>query len=195
MPQKKEKKTTKTTKKKAIKPKAKTKAKAKKTATKKEKKEVKTKKIAKKTTPKLKKPVVSLDKKKYIETIGRRKRTIARVRILPAEKNDPNFVVNKKDALKYFFEGNLQKIIFDPIEKSNSQILKKNKIEVLVRGGGRKGQAEAISLGVARALLKTDETLKTILRSHGFLTRDPRKKERKKFGLKKARKAPQWSKR
>ncbi len=134
-------------------------------------------------------------KEKQIETIGRRKKAIARLRVLKQEKDIANFVINKRPVEVFFPEKDLKKTIFEPLEKSGCQILKTNRIEVLVRGGGKRGQAEAISLAVSRALLKINKNLKTLLKSHGFLTRDPRKKERKKFGLKKARKAPQWSKR
>lgn len=169
---------------------------------KKKKKEVKGK-IKK---PSLKKKVVKKEvksekgsapkKKKYIETIGRRKVSVARVRIFPKTKKEgENFIINKKPAINYFQEEDLRKVIFSPIEKTGSQILKNNKIEIVVKGGGKRGQADAIKLGIARAILNVEKKLKTLLKSYGFLTRDPRKKERKKFGFKKARKAPQWQKR
>jgi small subunit ribosomal protein S9 len=187
--------------------KKKTQKKPKETSKKKTKKAVSKKKVPKvKPQKKEKKTVVAKTKteikekpakkiEKYIETIGRRKRSIARIRILPKDKEGFNFFINKKTPEKYFPEEDLRKAIFAPIEKSSSKILKTNKIDILVKGGGKRGQAEAISLGIARALLKNDKNLKTLLKSHKFLTRDPRKKERKKFGLKKARKAPQWQKR
>lgn len=132
-------------------------------------------------------------KKEYIEEIGRRKTATARVRIFPKSKEKSQFLVNKKEATLFFPEFELQKILFLPLKKTN--FFNKFKIEAKVEGGGKRGQAEALQLGLARALIKIDKNLREILGSEGYLKRDPRMKERKKFGLKKARKAPQWSKR
>ena len=127
---------------------------------------------------------------KYIEAIGRRKTSIARVRITPAAKT--SFKVNEKDMASYFPTAELRKIVEDAIEKTK---LGKFSISVRIKGGGTHSQAEAVRHGIARALVKHDESSKSKLKAAGFLKRDPRAKERRKFGLKKARKSPQWSKR
>lgn len=121
---------------------------------------------------------------------GRRKKSIARVRILAG---DGKIVVNGKDINEYFKNENSKTIIRQPFAVLN----KEDKYDVLVnvRGGGLSGQAEAIRHGISRALVEADEDNRKELKAHGFLTRDPRMKERKKYGLKKARKAPQFSKR
>ncbi|MCZ2845878.1 MAG: 30S ribosomal protein S9, partial [Candidatus Bathyarchaeota archaeon] len=126
-----------------------------------------------------------------MEAVGRRKTATARVRIFPSIK-EKTFLVNKKEATLYFTDFELQKNIFSPLEKTG--LLNKFKVEILVRGGGKRGQAEAVILGLSRSLVNMDSKLREILRSSGYLTRDPRMKERKKFGLKKARRAPQWQK-
>jgi len=153
-----------------------------------------TKKKEKKPTAKKTQKEVSL-KEKYIKAIGRRKTSIARVRFYKTKEIRGKILVNDKEVESYFPEKELKDIVYGPINKSNSDILKKGGVKIIVKGGGKRGQAEAIQLGIARALLSSDEKLKTILKANSFLTRDSRKKERKKFGLKKARKAPQWSKR
>lgn len=121
---------------------------------------------------------------------GRRKKSIARVRLLAG---DGKIVVNGKDINEYFKNENSKTIIRQPFAVLN----KEDKYDVLVnvRGGGLSGQAEAIRHGISRALVEADEDNRKELKAHGFLTRDPRMKERKKYGLKKARKAPQFSKR
>ena len=128
---------------------------------------------------------------KYIEAVGRRKTSTARVRITPATKTTVK--VNNKDLNEYFKVEDLQNTAISPIEKSGIQ--QKFSITVQTVGGGISSQAQAISLGVARALESYDKNLRPTLKSEGLLTRDQRAKERRKFGLKKARKAPQWSKR
>jgi small subunit ribosomal protein S9 len=128
---------------------------------------------------------------KYIEAIGRRKTSTARVRIMPAGKS--SFTINDKDSKDYFGTEGERRLIQDPIVKGKPG--SKWNIEVHVSGGGTHSQAEAIRHGLARALVKSDEELHIKLKTLGFLKRDPRAKERRKFGLKKARKAPQWSKR
>jgi small subunit ribosomal protein S9 len=145
-----------------------------------------------KEKPPAKKKIIKEEKDKYIEAIGRRKTASARVRIFPKVK-EKVFLVNKKELNLYFTDLELKSIILSPLEKTNS--LDKFKIEILTRGGGKRGQAEAILLGLSRALVKMNEKLRGVLRAAGCLTRDPRMKERKKFGLKKARRAPQWQKR
>lgn len=126
----------------------------------------------------------------YHEAIGRRKTARARVRI--REAANPVFVVNTRPLHDFFPARELQQIAIQPIEKLG---LSGMKIEVRTTGGGIRGQAEAIRHGVARALIKKDASLRPLLKVHGFLTRDARAKERRKFGLKKARRAPQWAKR
>ena|SRR3989344_2235863 len=134
--------------------------------------------------------------KKYIEAIGRRKTSTARVRITESAK--ANFTVNDKDAKEYFKTEGERRLILDPIiggiETEKGKILKWN-VEARVSGGGHHSQAEAVRHGLARALVLFDSELRKNLKDLGYLKRDPRAKERRKFGLKKARKAPQWSKR
>ena len=140
-----------------------------------------------------------MDKKsegKYIEGLGRRKTATARVRILEAVKT--NFTVNGKDAKEYFKTEEGRQLIADPLFRGlagSSKSGVKWSVEARVRGGGVHAQAEAIRHGLSRALVLFDGELRKNLKSLGYLRRDPRAKERRKFGLKKARKAPQWSKR
>lgn len=134
-------------------------------------------------------------KEKYIKAIGRRKTSTASVRFYQGTKEKGLIIVNKKDIKEYFPELELQNEIQSPLEKTNTKLLSKGKIEILVKGGGKRGQADAIKLGISRLLVESDPKLKEVLKNYSLLTRDPRKKERKKFGLKKARKAPQFSKR
>ena len=130
------------------------------------------------------------DKDKYIEAVGRRKTAIARVRLTPASKT--TIVVNDT-KLEDYFKTETQKETAQAALASMSG----NSYAVTVKtvGGGLSSQAEALRLGTARALIKEDETRRKDLKALGFLKRDPRTKERKKFGLKGARRAPQWSKR
>ncbi len=129
-------------------------------------------------------------KKKYTETIGRRKTATARVRISPASKI--SYVINDKELAVYFPTEELQKIVTAPFTTIEGASFS---VSVHVKGSGIHSQAEAVRHGIARALVKENEGDKTKLKSEGYLKRDPRAKERRKFGLKKARKAPQWSKR
>lgn len=129
--------------------------------------------------------------KRYIGTVGRRKTAIARVRI--TESSTQSYVINDKELKKYFPIKEHQLIVESAFKKAG--ITQKFFVSVVVRGGGTTSQAEAIRLGVSRALILFDGELRKALKSEGYLKRDPRVKERKKFGLKKARKAPQWSKR
>ncbi len=121
---------------------------------------------------------------------GRRKKSVARVRLVPGEGK---VVINKRDMDNYFGLDTLKFIVNQPLVLTGT----KDKFDVLVNvhGGGYTGQAGAIRHGISRALLKADETLRPELKKAGFLTRDPRMKERKKYGLKKARRASQFSKR
>ena len=128
----------------------------------------------------------------YYEGIGRRKSASARVRLYTGE-NSGEMVVNGRPAQEYFTRRGDIQAIREPLEAVG---LEGNFfISVLVAGGGVNGQAEAVRHGVARALLKSDPELRPLLRKGGFLTRDPRVKERKKPGLRRARKAPQYTKR
>ncbi len=130
-------------------------------------------------------------KNRYIEAVGRRKTAIARVRVTPSTK--PSFSINDKDIKEYFVTSDLQSIAQEAISKS--EIGEKFQVTVQVVGGGIHAQAEAVRHGLSRTLVLRDEQVKNILKKLGFLKRDPRQVERKKFGLKKARKAPTWSKR
>lgn len=121
---------------------------------------------------------------------GRRKGSIARVRI---KSGSGNIEVNNKSLLDYFKRETLKMIIEQPFNKTET--LGKFDIQADVKGGGLTGQAGALRLGISRALLKYDEELRSILRANGFLTRDPREKERKKYGMAGARKRYQFSKR
>lgn len=130
-------------------------------------------------------------KNRYIEAVGRRKTAIARVRITPSTKT--TFVVNDKDLKEYFVTPDLQSIAQEALLKS--EIAEKFTVTVQVMGGGIHAQAEAVRHGLSRTLVERDEVVKNTLKKLGFLKRDSRQVERKKFGLKKARKAPTWSKR
>lgn len=128
---------------------------------------------------------------KYIETVGRRKTSIARVRMHKSSKD--SYTINGKDIGDYFPNDSLRATVRDPLAKS--KVTQKFKISAVLKGGGISSQAGALRHGIARALLKFDADLRKKLKQAGFIKRDPRMKERRKFGLKKARKAPQWSKR
>ena len=122
---------------------------------------------------------------------GRRKKAIARVRLIPG--GNGTIVINDRAFEDYFPQGTLQYIVKQPLVEVD--VATKYDVMVNVIGGGYTGQAGAIRLGVARALLEAEEGSRPALKQAGFLTRDPRAKERKKYGLKKARRAPQFSKR
>lgn len=129
--------------------------------------------------------------RKYIYAIGRRKEASAQARLYP--KGSGVFIVNGKTAKDYFQQDGL-------ITRALSALIEQNltdtfDLTVVVSGGGRMGQADAVRLAVARALIEHDESLRTQIKKLGFLKRDARVKERKKYGLRKARRAPQWSKR
>src|SRR3989344_6570364 len=131
---------------------------------------------------------------KYIEGVGRRKTSTARVRI--SESAKANFIVNGKEAREYFKTEGERRLVLDPMVKGmTGSSAKKFHVEVMVSGGGTHSQAEAIRHGLSRALVLSDSGLRGELKTLGYLKRDPRAKERRKFGLKKARKAPKWSKR
>lgn len=121
---------------------------------------------------------------------GRRKSSVARVRLLPGTGS---IKVNQQSLIEYFKRETLKMIIEQPLEKTESS----GKFDIIanVKGGGLTGQAGAVRLGISRVLLKQNEELRPILRANGFLTRDPREKERKKYGMAGARKRYQFSKR
>ena len=125
----------------------------------------------------------------YIEAVGRRKTSVARVRITPSAKT--TFLINEKELENYFPTQEMQNIVVQPL----SEIAGKFKITAHINGGGMHSQSEALRHGIARALVEHSPELRKTQKKAGYLKRDPRAKERRKFGLKKARKAPQWSKR
>lgn len=127
----------------------------------------------------------------YHRGLGRRKTAVAQVRLY--QKGSGKFVINGRDGKDYFPALMWQERIVAALKKAG--MADSADISARVLGGGIRAQADAVSLGIARALLKIDPELRTSLKSDGLLTRDARRKERKKPGLKKARKAPQWSKR
>lgn len=129
--------------------------------------------------------------KKYFEGIGRRKQSTARVRVMDGTGS---FIVNDKEIEAYFTRlGDVSAIVnaFQVADQPNNKF----DVTVIVRGGGVTGQRDAVKLGLARALVEMDEDLRSVLRQGGYMTRDPRVKERKKPGLKRARKAPTYTKR
>ncbi len=153
---------------------------------------VKTKKTA--TVLKVKTPRKKEKTPIYFEAVGRRKTSVARVRLFEEGKGIKNgILINGKEINAYFPVDLQKKIITAPLEKTRAE--KKFFISVKVSGGGINSQSGAIRHGISRALLKFKPEFRQILKPLGFLTRDQRMKERRKFGLKKARKAPQWSKR
>jgi len=130
--------------------------------------------------------------KQYIEGIGRRKTATARVRLVPAKEQ--RILVNERPIAEYFNALTLQKNIVSVFETKDAGI-ETYEVSAKVSGGGLSSQSDAIKLGIARALVKEKADRRVPLKRAGYLKRDPRAVERKKFGLKKARRAPQWSKR
>lgn len=141
----------------------------------------------------------NIKKEKYFEARGGRKESIARVRLYTKKASDMTdeekalVIVNGKDYREYFNDTTSWSVIEAPLRKLKS--VNRFKVSVVVHGGGKSGQADAIKHGIARALVKFDNNFRKKLKKSGFLTRDPRAKERRKYGLKKARKAPRWAKR
>lgn len=131
--------------------------------------------------------------RKYIEGIGRRKRASARVRIYLDGDSTGDFTVNDKDVKEFFPRFGDYETLVGPLV--DSELIGKVDVTVHIEGGGVTGQTGAVRLGLARALVQYDENLRGVLRSHGHMTRDARIKERKKPGLKRARKAPTYTKR
>lgn len=130
--------------------------------------------------------------KKYFEAVGRRKTSVARVRITE-EKKDNKIIINGKDKAEYLNSPEFVEIVTSPLRATGTE--ESVSISIKTVGGGIRGQAEAIRLGISRALIKLNEDFNRTLRDLDYLKRDPRKKERKKPGLKKARRSPQWAKR
>jgi len=128
---------------------------------------------------------------KYIEAIGRRKEAVARVRMFESKTN--SITVNEKPVAEFFKTENLQATAGEAL--LNTELSNKFEVTAKVNGGGISSQAESVRLAISRALVKFNEELRKDLKKKGFLKRDPRAKERRKFGLKKARKAAAWSKR
>jgi len=126
----------------------------------------------------------------FYDAIGRRKNATARIRLVPGQGK---VAVNGRDLLEYFKREVLKMVIEQPLIASDT--LSKFNITANISGGGLSGQAEAMRLGIARALVKWNEELRPDMRANGFLTRDPRRVERKKYGRPKARKRFQFSKR
>jgi len=156
------------------------------------------KKVAKKPTQpavgypkKVEKPEAAAKPVKYLEGLGRRKTAVAQVRLFTL--GEKTFLVNGKPIGIYFPAFELQQVAKSALEKMNC--LDKFGISVKVKGGGFSAQVEAIRHGIARALVLFNPDFRKRLKKAGFLTRDSRMRERKKFGLKRARRAPQWSKR
>ena len=127
----------------------------------------------------------------YIEGIGRRKTASARVRLTPAKEQ--SIIINDRPLAEYFYSDTLIKGLMSVF--TTEGIIGNYQITAKVAGGGLPAQAEAVRLGIARALVKEDATNRSALKKNGLLKRDPRSKERKKFGLLKARRRGQWSKR
>lgn len=158
-----------------------------------EEKEQPIKKVVKKAIKKPGRPKISIPIKpaRYFEAVGRRKTAVARVRLFT--QGEKEFLINGKPYQKYFPTFELQEDANAALKKM--KCLERFRVSVKVKGGGVHAQAEAVRHGTARALVKFNPDFRKRLRRVGYLTRDPRKRERKKFGLKRARRAPQWQKR
>lgn len=146
---------------------------------------------ATKATPKAAPKAATKSSARYVEAVGRRKTAIARVRATESAKT--SFKINDRSLESYFGTMELQSIVNSPLAVEG--VVVKYAVTVKVVGGGTHAQAEAIRHGLSRIIVMEDAEQKTELKKLGFMRRDPRKKERKHFGLKKARKASQWSKR
>ena len=129
-------------------------------------------------------------KGKYISVVGKRKTSTARIRLY---KNGKGIIIVNNKKVNEYFANNITNIVRQPIKLTGH--LRDMDFSISVKGGGKIGQAEAIRNGISKGLIKFDEDLKLLIKAKGWTTRDARKKERKKPGLKKARRAPQWSKR
>ena len=132
--------------------------------------------------------------KPLVQSTGRRKEAVARVRLRPSEGDVPaTITINGRDVVDFFPNPTHRMILSEPL--TLTQLEEAYDVDVTIHGGGVTGQAGAVRLGIARGLIELDPELRAVLKRAGFLTRDDRKKESKKYGLKKARKAPQYSKR
>jgi small subunit ribosomal protein S9 len=131
-----------------------------------------------------------LSDQELTRAVGRRKTAIARVRL---QAGDGRVLINEKSPMQYLGLRRLEQVVLQPLRLTDT--LRRFDVSVKVLGGGVAGQAGAIAHGISRALLETDEELRSTLKKAGLLTRDARMKERKKYGLKRARKAPQYTKR
>lgn len=134
---------------------------------------------------------MNISGKKYVYAVGKRKTSTAQVRLY--DGGEGAIVINGKDLKEYVSDPFLIDVVTYPLKLTESK--KKFDISIKVVGGGKSGQAEACRYGIAKALLNNDESLKSMLKEAGLLSRDARVVERKKPGLKKARRAPQWAKR
>ena len=161
------------------------------------KKTIQKKKVSEKIVKKVAKKIVKPKPKpkpkplRYLEAVGRRKTSVARVRLFT--KGEREILINEKPYQKYFPEFEIQQIAIASLEKMKA--MDKFRVTIKVKGGGFHSQAEAVRHGTARALLLFNPDFRKRLKKAGYLTRDARARERKKFGLKRARRAPQWSKR
>jgi len=135
----------------------------------------------------------TVENRQYYEGIGRRKRATARVRIYLDDNSDGTFIVNDKDVKEFFPRFGDFETLSGPLV--DTSLIGKVDVTVHIYGGGISGQTSAVRLGLARALVKYDENLRGVLRTNDHMTRDARIKERKKPGLKRARKAPTYTKR
>ena len=131
--------------------------------------------------------------KPLVQSTGRRKEAVARVRLRPTAGDAATITINDRDWVDFFPNPTHRMILQEPLKLT--QLEEAYDVDVTIHGGGVTGQAGAVRLGIARALIELDPELRPVLKRAGFLTRDDRKKESKKYGLKKARKAPQYSKR
>jgi small subunit ribosomal protein S9 len=132
----------------------------------------------------------------YYYAVGRRKTAVAQVRVycdLKDSVDESGLIINDKKYTEYFQTDSQKDAFLEPLKVTGLQ--DKCAVSVIVRGSGIASQSDAVKLGIARALVKYDDTLRSILKAEGLLTRDARKVERKKPGLRKARRSPQWSKR
>ena len=131
-----------------------------------------------------------MSEEQLLRAVGRRKTAIARVRIQPGEGR---VLINEKSPIQYLGQRRLEQLVLQPLRSTDT--LRRFDVSVKVEGGGVSGQAGAIAHGISRALIQEDEELRPTLKKAGLLARDARMKERKKYGLKRARKAPQYTKR
>ncbi len=156
-------------------------------------KKTKGEKINKKVIKEKPKKIIKAELKpsRYFEAVGRRKTSQARVKLFT--QGEKEIIINQRSLKDYFPTLELQQIATDPLKKMKCK--DQFRVLVITRGGGIHSQSEAVRLGVARALLKFNPDFRKKLKKIGFLTRDSRMRERKKFGLKRARRAPQWQKR